>query len=291
MTRLALSNRKAIVTGASRGLGLAISRAFASSGASVAICGRDPETLAVAERQVRQLALPGQRVIAVQADVSREDDAARLVDAALSALGAVDILVNNAGVYGPMGAIEDVDWNAWVAAVQINLLGSVYLCRKVLPHMKKQGKGKIIQVSGGGATSPLSRITAYAASKAAVVRFMESLALEVAGDHIDVNAIAPGPLNTRMLQEALDAGPEKVGADFYEKSLRQRDSGGTPLEKGAALAVYLASAASDGLTGRLLSAPWDPWPFSAERLEELKRSDIFTLRRIVPKDRGLEWQK
>lgn len=289
MTDQVLKNKNAVVTGASRGLGLAIAQAYVSAGANVVVCGRDQKTLAEAVRQIESVAKRGQSVLAVQADVAQEADAERLIRETLSVFGAVDILVNNAGVYGPLGAIEDVDWESWVEAIQINLMGSVYLCRQVVPFMKKQQRGKIVQISGGGATNPLARITAYAASKAAVIRFMESLALELAEFNIDVNAIAPGALNTRMLQEVLAAGPEKVGADFYKKSLQQEESGGAPLEKGAALAVYLASSQSDGLTGRLLSALWDPWPFSAERLEALKKSDMFTLRRIVPADRGLEW--
>lgn len=289
MTDQVLKNKNAVVTGASRGLGLAIAQAYVSAGANVVMCGRDQKTLTEAAGQVESVAKCGQSVLAVQADVAQEADAERLIRETISVFGAVDVLVNNAGVYGPLGAIEDVDWESWVEAIQINLMGSVYLCRQAVPFMKKQQRGKIVQISGGGATNPLARITAYAASKAAVIRFMESLALELAEFNIDVNAIAPGALNTRMLQEVLAAGPEKVGADFYKKSLQQEESGGAPMEKGAALAVYLASSQSNGLTGRLLSAVWDPWPFSAEQVEALKKSDVFTLRRIVPKDRGLEW--
>jgi hypothetical protein len=87
----------------------------------------------------------------------------------------------------------------------------------------------------------------------------------------------------------LNAGPEKVGQDFYNRSLKQRDEGGAPFEKGVATAVFLASAISDGITGRLLSAVWDDWAGLVSRKEELSRSDIFTLRRIVPGDRGLKW--
>jgi 3-oxoacyl-[acyl-carrier protein] reductase len=134
-------------------------------------------------------------------------------------------------------------------------------------------------------------VTAYAASKAAVVRFAESLALEVKDEGIDVNAIAPGALNTRMMQELLAAGPAAVGSAFFARMKRIADEGGTPLEKGAALAVFLASAASDGITGKLLSAVWDPWHTLPAHLEDLARTDVYTLRRIVPPDRGLRWDQ
>jgi NAD(P)-dependent dehydrogenase (short-subunit alcohol dehydrogenase family) len=119
---------------------------------------------------------------------------------------------------------------------------------------------------------------------------VETVAAEVAPHRIDVNAIAPGALNTRMLDEVLAAGPGVVGADFYRKSLQQKERGGAPLEKGAALAVFLASPASDGITGRLLSAVWDPWAGLPARRAELAGSDIYTLRRIVPGDRGKDWE-
>ncbi|MEO6772591.1 MAG: SDR family oxidoreductase, partial [Kofleriaceae bacterium] len=186
--------------------------------------------------------------------------------------------------------IEDTDWAAWVQAIEIDLFGAVLLCRAVVPHFKRLGFGKIVQLSGGGATAPMPRLSAYATAKAAVVRFCESLALEVAAHGIDVNCIAPGALNTRMLDEILEAGPERVGQAFYERSLEQKDSGGAGLAKGAALAVFLATRASDGITGRLISAQWDPWAALPAHRAELAQSDIYTLRRITARERGKDWE-
>jgi NAD(P)-dependent dehydrogenase (short-subunit alcohol dehydrogenase family) len=152
--------------------------------------------------------------------------------------------------------------------------------------MRQQRYGKIIALSGGGATAPLPRISAYAASKAAVVRFIETLALEVADDGIDVNSIAPGALNTRLLDQVIDAGPDVVGADFFGRMVREKERGGTPLETGAELVRFLASAASDGITGRLISAVWDDWRHMPDLRDRLATSDVYTLRRIVPEDRG-----
>jgi len=104
-----------------------------------------------------------------------------------------------------------------------------------------------------------------------------------------VNTVAPGALNTRLLDEALTAGPDKIGKAFYEQSLKQKQSGGTPLNLGASLCIFLASSTSDGISGRLLSAIWDPWVKLPELTEQLKDSDIYTLRRIVPQDRGQDW--
>jgi NAD(P)-dependent dehydrogenase (short-subunit alcohol dehydrogenase family) len=287
---MTLRGRSAIITGANQGLGLVIARRFVDSGANVLLAARGAEQLRRAESELKRHTRPAQIVISQTGDVSRPEDCQAIVSQALSMLPNVMILVNNAGVYGPIGRVEDNDWEAWVQAIQINLFGTVLMCRAILPHLRGQGYGKIINLSGGGATSPLPRFSSYAASKAAVVRFTETLAEEVRQDHIDVNAIAPGPLNTRLLDQVLEAGPERAGRPFYERSLKQREEGGAPLDKGAALATFLASGASDGITGRLLSAVWDNWAELPVRQDQLAKSDIYTLRRIVPEDRGQKWQ-
>jgi NAD(P)-dependent dehydrogenase (short-subunit alcohol dehydrogenase family) len=280
-----LEGRTAIITGANQGLGLEIARAYVAAGADVLICARDAVKLDEARTELQH---SGRNVIAEAADVSRVDDVERVVARALREFGNVQILVNNAGVYGPLGRIDETDWLEWARAVEINLYGSVLIARALLPHMRANRYGKIVQISGGGATNPLPRISSYAASKAAVVRFAETLAEEVRGEGIDVNSIAPGALNTRLLDEALEAGPEKVGEAFYARLIRQKEQGGAPLERGAALAVFLASHESDGISGKLLSAVWDPWETLPEHADELS-TDIYTLRRIVPKDRGMTW--
>jgi 3-oxoacyl-[acyl-carrier protein] reductase len=285
-----LTGRGAIITGANQGLGRAIATAFVRAGASVVLAARGEKLLRQVQQELSALPLrPGQRVYHLTGDVSSADSCAAIVRQARESLPELTVLVNNAGVYGPMGAIEDVDWDAWVEAIRINLFGTVLMCRAAIPLLRARGYGKIINLSGGGATAPLPRISAYAASKAAVVRLTETFAEELRAAHVDVNAIAPGALNTRLLDEVLAAGPDKVGREFYDRSLKQRDSGGVPLDKGAALAVFLASAASDGITGRLLSAAWDDWTNLPGRRERLAKSDIYTLRRIVPEDRRVEW--
>jgi 3-oxoacyl-[acyl-carrier protein] reductase len=284
-----LTGRKVLVTGASQGFGRAVAERCLAEGADVAICARSREPLEQTAAALRASAREGQRVFAAAADVADAKEVEALVADAARALGGLDGLVNNAGVYGPKGLIEDVDWAEWAKAMEINLYGTILPCRAVLRDFRARGAGKIVNLSGGGATAPLPRLSAYAASKAAVVRFTETLAEELRGTGIDVNAIAPGALNTRLLDEVLAAGPQKVGQAFYDRSLKQKADGGAPLEKGAALCAFLLSGDSDGITGRLLSAVWDPWSDLPARKAELDRSDIYTLRRIVPKDRGKDW--
>jgi 3-oxoacyl-[acyl-carrier protein] reductase len=283
---LSLAGRSAIITGASLGLGRAIAARFIEAGAGVLLVARQAAALLRARDELRERATAGQIVEALAADVGVRADCEAVAARASEALPDLAVLVNNAGVYGPMGPIETLDWEAWEGALRVNLFGTVMMCRAVIPLLRRRGFGKIVNLSGGGATAPLPFLSAYAASKAAVVRLTETFAHELREARIDVNAIAPGALNTRLLDEVLAAGPEKVGADFYARSLKQREEGGAPLEKGAELALFLASAESDGISGRLLSALWDDWRALPAQREALARGDVYTLRRIVPEDRA-----
>jgi NAD(P)-dependent dehydrogenase (short-subunit alcohol dehydrogenase family) len=287
-TTMKLEGLNALVTGGSQGLGEAIAEHFLRAGANVVICARSEKELFVTRDKLARL-FPAQKILAKPCDVADEAQVNALVEFALRELGPLHILVNNAGIYGPKGPTESVDLPAWRQAMEVNLFGVLLPCRAVIPHFKKAGRGKIIIVSGGGATNPMPNISAYAASKAGVVRLMETLAEELRSFQIDVNAIAPGALATRLVDEILAAGPEKVGHAFFDKNKQWKEKGAAPLSLGAELAVHLASAQTDGITGKLISAQWDPWAKLHEHRDELAKSDIYCLRRIVPEDRGQKW--
>jgi NAD(P)-dependent dehydrogenase (short-subunit alcohol dehydrogenase family) len=284
-----LDGRGIVITGANRGLGAAIAKACVAEGANVLICARDAGPLEKVAAELRAAAAPGRVAEALTADVSKAEDVARLGAAAESKLPRVDGIVNNAGVHGPKGLLEEIDIEEWWRCHETNLLGIARMCRRFLPLFRRQGYGKIVNLSGGGATAPMPRMSSYASSKAAVVRLTETLAGETEGSGIDINSVAPGALNTRLLDDVLESGPERVGAALYEKALKQKASGGAPLERAVNLCVFLLSAESDGISGRLLSAVWDPWDKKPDLREGLDRTDIYTLRRIVPGDRGLNW--
>jgi NAD(P)-dependent dehydrogenase (short-subunit alcohol dehydrogenase family) len=287
-----LSGRRAIITGASQGLGYEIARQFLLADADVALCAR---TLADIEAAVAALRaeFPQRRIVAHACDVAVPVDIERFFRAALDEFGALDCVVNNAGIHGPIGPTEEADWPAWERAIAVNLLGLVASCRLAAKHFKTRAssapRAKIINLSGGGATAPQPGLSAYGASKAAVVRVTETLAEELQAFRVDVNAVAPGALATRLMDELSAAGAERIGADYHARIEGLRATGGMPLQRAAELCVYLASSASDGLTGRLISAAWDPWPFAPEVLAEIMAGDIYTLRRIVPRDRGRAW--
>ena len=284
-----LLNKNAIITGGNQGFGLAVAEAFMKEGANVLICARDNKKLLEAVSYLQPFLVRENQLHSLKTDIANYKDCMALADFVEKQFSKVDILVANAGIYGPKGIIENVDWEEWSNAIDINLKGTVMTCRAIIPLMKKQNYGKVIILSGGGATKPMPGLSAYAVSKAAVVRFGDTLAEEVKEFNIDVNTIAPGALNTRLLDEILNSGPEKVGKVFYEQSVKQKENGGIPLEKGANLCVYLGTEESDGITGKLISVLWDPWQNFAEYKQLLRTTDIYTLKRIVPEDRGLNW--
>ena len=288
-----LKGKAAIITGTSRGLGKEIARTYVKNGAGVFLCARDENRLKdVCGELEKERTDPDQKVLFVRADISSETDIRNIVQRAVEEFGRIDILVNNAAVQGPIGRMEENDWNLWKETVQTDLFGPAFFIHSVLPIMKKQKKGKIINLSGGGATGPRENYSAYAVAKTGVVRLTETIAREVKKDRIDINAVAPGAMTGTMLEETLQAGAEAVGEAEYAKALERKEKGGASLSEAAELCLFLASEKSDGISGRLISAVWDDWRnFSEQRIETMNHSDIYTLRRIIPQDRGENWDK
>ncbi len=285
---LPLAGLKAVITGASRGLGAEIAAAFRRAGADLLLVARSASRL---DRVGDDLGdEPGGLVVTVDADVGTDDGAKRVMDAAHSAFDRLDVLVNNAAVQGPIGPAWENDWDAWRAAIETDLLGPVRLSRLAVPWMAQGGGGSIINLAGGGATGSRPNFSAYAVAKTGLVRFTEVLADEARTLGVRVNALAPGVLPTEMLREVRRAGINAAGTKDFETAHRSLETGDPSVFHAPAdLCVFLASAASKGITGRLLSAVWDPWRDLPSRAAELAGSDVYTLRRITPKERNLDW--
>lgn len=280
-----LAGKTALVTGASRGFGLAIARRLLAAGAGLILTARGVVDL---WELISDDPAPTPQIRGISVNLSRPRDVDALHDFCLDSGVFPDILINNAAIQGPIGPLSTVDFDAWRTVMEVNFFAPARLCQQFIEPMRKKGWGKIINISGGGATSPRPDFSAYASSKAALVRLSETLAVEAAGTGIDINCVAPGAMNTRMLDELLARGPSGATRE-YEKALKQKESGGASPDKAAELVLFLASPASDGITGRLFSAVWDPWQDLPARREELAKTDIYTLRRIVPEDRGRKW--
>jgi NAD(P)-dependent dehydrogenase (short-subunit alcohol dehydrogenase family) len=284
-----LKNKNILVTGGTLGLGFQLASHFIQNGANVIICSRKTKNINSAYNKLKTKLKNKQILFAFKADLSKEIDVKNLYKKISKKFNHIDILVSNAGVYGPKGPLIDINWNDWKKSFNINFFGSVFLIKVFTRLIKKSTRGKIIQLSGGGATSPLPNLSCYAGSKAAIVRFVETISIELLKFDIDVNCIAPGALNTRLLDEVIKAGPKKVGNSFYQKSLEQKRTGGAGYSNVIALCEFLCSAKSNGITGKLISAQWDNYHKLAKKNLLNYKSDVFTLRRIVGKDRKLNF--
>ena len=279
----------ALITGASKGLGYEIAKSYLKHGSNLVICSSNAASIKKSYLKLKKIKKKNQKIFYLAIDVSSPKQVRELVKFTIQKFKKIDILINNAGIYGPKGYIEKVNWNDWVRTIEINLFGSILLCREVMPYFKKNNKGKIVQLSGGGAASPSPRISGYAVSKVGIVRFIENLSAEVKKYNIDINAVAPGAINTNMLKEVLAAGPKKIGIYYYKKALKQKKLGGSSFKEACDLILFLGSKYSDGITGKLVSALWDDWKNWPKYKKILKNSDIYTLRRITTKDRGFNW--
>jgi len=270
-----LEGKAVIVTGGSRGIGKAVAEAFLKRGARVAIAARKENEIEAAARELRKTG----DVIGVRADISDSKDVGRLFAAAVDKFGSVDILVNCAGIQEPIGGFKDVNFDDWVENVHVNLIGTAMCCKAVLPSMIEKKAGKIINFSGGGAGYSRPNFSAYAVSKAGVVRFTEILADELRDYHIQVNSVAPGMIETKMLNGILEAGPEKSGQDF-EQVLQRAGKGFDSIENAVDLVCWLASENSNWLSGKLISAVWDPWREWKKNAPADRDDDLYSLRRI-----------
>jgi NAD(P)-dependent dehydrogenase (short-subunit alcohol dehydrogenase family) len=262
-----------ILTGSSSGIGKFLSDSLAAKGHPVCRIARSSQ--------------PG---FSFQCDVADWPAMQRCADAVGNKWNAVDALICCAGIQEPIGPAMEIDPLAWRKNLAVNLDGTFFAIRAFYPLLRKTPRrAKVICFSGGGSTGPRENFAAYGVAKTGVVRLVETLAAEWQGQPADINAIAPGAIFTRMTEEVLARGAGLAGRNEFESAGKLSRDNAAKLEKVLGLVETLLSPQSDGVSGRLISAPWDPWQNLAALRDELKPSDIYTLRRIVPKDRGKNW--
>jgi len=272
---MSLKNKNIIITGAGRGIGRETSLSLANKGANLVLLSR---TEAELKETFELIAACSTNSFVIPTDVSDELSVEKSFSLIQKKIDRIDVLINNAGVQSPIGPFHSAEVRSWKKNIEINLFGAIHCTHAVLPSMIKNGKGKIINFSGGGAVSPRQNFSAYGAAKTAIVRFTETIAEELKSYSIDVNAVAPGAINTKMFNEILDA--KNLAGDEYVQALSKKSNEFNDVNDVLDLIGFLVSEDSNGITGKLISAPWDSW--RDEKFQEQLRTDrdIGTLRRI-----------
>lgn len=266
-----MSRRRAVVTGGSRGIGLAVAGALAARGWSVVLVARDASALERARGE-----LPGEGHEAVALDVADELSWLQLA----GHFEELDGLVCAAGLIEPVGPIGSYSAADFRRTLEVNVVGTMLAIEACLPALRSS-RGAVATFSGGGATAPLPRFDAYAASKAAVARLTENIAVELQSEGILVNCIAPGFVATDMHRATLAAGPELAGEAYFERTRAEVERGGVPASEAAELACLLLEHDPNAeFTGKLISAQWDPWREEGFRRRLVEEPSLATLRRI-----------
>jgi NAD(P)-dependent dehydrogenase (short-subunit alcohol dehydrogenase family) len=223
-------------------------------------------------------------------DLAKWDEVAQAASKVAAMWSGIDALVCCAGSQGEVGPAVRANPARWSATVRANLDGTfnaIHAFHGLLARARR--RAKIVCFSGGGATKARSNFSAYGVAKTAIVRLVETIAEEERDAPLDINAVAPGSIATRLTDEIIALGPDIAGPAEFESAIRQKAGGGASLEKALDLVEWLISPKSDGVTGKLLSAPWDPWQGLGAHATVLAQSDVYTLRRITPEDRGLKF--
>jgi len=273
-----LKNKKAVITGGNRGIGKTIATEYLKNGAEVFLLARSVDELNETQKELAALG----NIWIMAADVSRPDDVRRVASEVAKTFGTIDILVNAAGVYGPIGSVTDVDPEEWKKTIDINLFGTFLCVHFFAPLIKNNKNGSIINFVGGG-EGAYPNFSSYVSAKGGIARFTETVAEELKDLGVDVNAIAPGAVNTKLLDDLVKAGPEKAGKANYERALQQKASGGVSPQKAAALCLFLASDKAHGITGKIFSAVWDSYQDFPKYKKEIMTTDVYTMRRVRPK--------
>jgi len=264
-----------VITGASSGIGAALATALAKDGYAVFACARRQERL-------NALASIDRSIFTQVCNVSEIGDVERFVSAVSARTKVLYALVNCAGSYGEIGALDELDPERWLQTLRVNVYGTLLASRSFLPLLAAEKGARIINFAGGGAFNPLPRYSAYAVSKAGVVRLTETMAKELEPMGIFVNAVAPGFVDTEIHHATLAVGPIKAGNRMYETTLEKLKNGAVPINVPVDCVRFLLSSRANGLTGKTISASFDPWTSEAflKHITEINQSDLYTMQRI-----------
>lgn len=266
-----------LITGGTSGIGLEIIRKLADQNVNILTCARSKKKLVQIKKEFKEIKI-------FKCDVSKESNVKKLFDFSKKNFKSIDIIINAAGIYGEIEKIENSNFKRWKKAIEVNFFGTYLICKYFIPLLKVSKVKKIINFSGGGAFNSFPNYSAYATSKAALVRFSETLASEVKKDKILVNCIAPGFVATPLHKATISAGSKKAGKKFLAFTKKKLKENSVPIEVPVKCVEFLISSKSKNLTGKTISASFDEWHTKKfqNKISSYNKSDIFTMRRVNP---------
>jgi NAD(P)-dependent dehydrogenase (short-subunit alcohol dehydrogenase family) len=272
---------RVLIAGASAGIGAALVQALAADGHRVFACARRLE-------QLRQVTEDDRLARSTRCDIAEEAEVRALAGWLGQHTDALDAVIVCAGAFGPIGPFETTDSGAWLATLRASVFGTYLVVKETLPLLERGRRPRVITFSGGGAFGKFPRYSAYATSKAAVVRLTECMADELGERGIAVNAVAPGMVATEIHEATMRAGAALAGDAHFQRTRMMLDTGGVPMSVPVECIKFLLSPAADGLTGKTISAGFDPWREERYRahLKDITASEVYTMRRINPANLG-----
>lgn len=263
-----------LITGGGSGIGAAIARDLSEDGHSVIICGRR-------EKKLKDVAETSENISFHTCDVSDENSVIDLLNFVKSKFDHIDIIINSAGLFGAIGRFDKTDSQMWKKTFEINMFGTYLVTKHFLDLLLRSDVKKIINFSGGGAFGAFPNYSAYAVSKAAVVRFSENISEELKDFGVQVNCVAPGFVETEIHDATFQVG-EGAAGEHFKKTRMQLKEGSVPMQVVVDCVKFLTSDESDGLTGKTISASFDKWKSDVFKgsMKQITASELYTMKRI-----------
>jgi len=273
----------AVITGASDGLGLEISKTLWKAGYGLHLISRNKKKLIFIKESFLKNK-NNQECLIYPFDIENIEEINNVCDVIIKKT-TVSVLINNAGIHGPIGPFYENDMKLWDKAFRINFLAPVHFSNYFVKHFIKNKSGSIINISGGGGTNCRENFSSYAAAKTSLIRFTEILAKELVNLNIQVNAIAPGQMNTKLLKELVNQDPKYINKKELQKIKNLINKKDNNMSKVLDLIIFLLSPRGKSISGKIISSLWDNWTIWPDYVDFINKSDVYTLRRITGRER------